>query len=129
MVEKNLWGKLPDASSIKTPGAILLEQASLLEKMTAGVLICRLTREQSTDYFLFNMSIIAPSLNNYSFAIVQVRHDIKLYPLAIKSTAIDDRWRKCQSQEELEAELGNILSSELVQKVIAGLLAQIKSEA
>jgi hypothetical protein len=121
---RNLWGDLPDTSSLHAPVMILSEQAQILEQGTSGLLIGRTNVRQRDDKFSVEMAIIAPTLNNYSFSLLTVMHDIGLYPAFVITDGKEPV--ECKDQQEFEAEIARVLQSEHVRRVIAGLLAQMR---
>ncbi|MCP4344818.1 MAG: hypothetical protein GY795_04735 [Desulfobacterales bacterium] len=123
---KNLWGSIPVTENIRTPYAVLLEQASLLENMTEGLLIGKVIKNAEDDKFRYDLSIVAPALNNYHYNVTAVIHGIELYPLHLLSS--DGSFIECETEKAFESRLENTLSSELVRRVIAGLLAQIRAD-
>jgi len=126
--KKNLWGELPNAENIRTPYTILKEQASMLSEITNGLLIGEVVINNQTDNsFGMTLRIKAPSLNNYTYSVVQVGQPIQLYPVSIINLLnnVVDRY---SSEEEFENALGQILSSQEVKRVISALLAQIYAD-
>lgn len=144
--KKDLWGDFPKTDTIQTPYTILKEQASLLDKKTNGLLIGEVKLSQSVEFetslkVMFseenqqNQSLVAflriqaPSLNNYTYSVVRVQYPMpQLYPVSVKSLAVEDFQRECSSKEEFEQTLGAILSSNEVKRVILALLAQIQAD-
>ncbi len=125
---KDLWGEIPSYETIRTPYTILKEQASLLTQKTNGLLIGEVSRDQArnTQQFATTLWIKAPSLNNYIYSIVSVKHSIQLYPVYI--IAETNPQINCSSEEEFEQALGKILSSPEVKRVISSLLAEIHAD-
>lgn len=150
--KKNLWGELPNPETIRTPYTILKEQASILSEITNGLLIGEVINNQKDEFFVKTLRIKAPSLNNYTYSVVEVQHLIKLYPVFVKnltsdpitkatdlidslrvnlghsSLLEDPGYKKYSSEEEFENALGQILSSQEVKRVISSLLAQIHAD-
>jgi hypothetical protein len=141
---KSLWGDLPLADAIRTPIAILREQATILTELThgllEGVVTNRLTDESSIVFsislkkpkeFSAVLSIVAPALDGYVFRILQMDYDLELYPVEIENLAseIGDSFTSCNNEQELMQAIGNVLSSESVRRAIRMLLAQSKSTA
>lgn len=155
--KKNLWGELPSLETIRTPYTILKEQASILNEMTKGLLMGEVIHNQKDKLFVIILRIKAPSLNNYTYSVLEVQHPIKLYPVFVKNLASDNfnslekslmnavdnplmsladpsrlliqqGYSKCSSEEEFENALGQILSSQEVKQVISALLAQIHAD-
>jgi hypothetical protein len=127
---KNLWGELPPPDMIRTPYHILREQAALLEEMTQNLLVGEVDRNTNFGVLRLSLRIVAPTLNNYSYTVLDVEHDvITVYPVFIASHMSEsDEFRvKCENEDKFVQELGRILSSERAKKVISGLLSQVKS--
>ncbi len=128
MTIKNLWGEINNLPKVKSPVVILNEQAQQLEELTGGLLIGRVKPLESNNVnpFAYMFSLNAPSLNNYSYAILRTYHDIGLYPLYV--TDPDGKnGRDCNNMEEFESELEKTLSSPEIRRVISGLLSQIQT--
>ncbi len=155
--KKNLWGELPNTEAIRTPYTILKEQASMLSEITNGLLIGEVIHNPKDNFFVMILRIKVPSLNNYTYSVVEVQHSIKLYPVFVNNFASDNfnnleknlknaannplmslvdyggwlenqGYSKCSSEEEFEKALGDILSSQEVKRVISALLAQIHAD-
>jgi hypothetical protein len=154
---KNLWGDLPNIETLRTPYTLLKEQASILSEITKGLLIGEVIHNQKDKLFVIILRIKAPSLNNYTYSVLEVQYPIQLYPVFVKNLASDNfnnleknlmnaannplmsfvdyggflenqGYNKCFSEEEFENALGEILSSPEVKRVISGLLAQIHAD-
>lgn len=128
--KKNLWGELPKFETIRTPYTFLKEQASVLSELTNGLLIGEVINYAKDKLLVMVLRIKAPSLNNYTYSVVEVQHSIKLYPLSVKNLTSDENqeYSQCSSEEEFENALGEILSSPYVKRVISALLAQIHAD-
>lgn len=126
---KNLWGEIPKNVEVRTPFLILKEQASILTQMTNGLLIGEVDRRPSLEQTLFSvrLRIKTPILNNYTYSVVEVKYPPKLYPLKIRDFTDYEKEVECSSEEEFEAALSKILSSDAVKTVISTLLADIQS--
>jgi len=135
MTTKNLWGQLPETATIKTPYAILLEQAAMLRELTNGLLVGDVKRSQNGPVdqlmrgFEIKLLIVAPALANYSYTVLTVIYPvITLYPVTLKPSYEEDKSVECQSEEQLMQALEKVLSSVRTQKVITNLLAQIQAD-
>lgn len=128
--KKNLWGELPNTETLRTPYSILKEQASILSEITNGLLIGEVNSYPKENLFVMILRIKAPSLNNYTYSVVEVQHKIQLYPVFVMNLASDENqgFNQCSSEEEFEKALGQILSSQEIKKVISVLLAQIQAD-
>jgi hypothetical protein len=130
---KDLWGEIPSHETIRTPYTILKEQASLLTQKTNGLLIGEVSRDQKYNVskqreIQVTLLIKAPSLNNYTYWVLEVEHPIQLYPLSVQDLAGTNPLLDCSSEEEFEQALGNILSSQEIKRVISALLAEIHAD-
>lgn len=119
-------GVIEEDSSVKPPIAVLKELAQGLETKTKGLLVCKVEQFFSDPDFALQFYITAPSLNNYSYEVFNITHNLSFYPLHIWWPA-NQKSLIVVNQEEFEKELKTIFSSPEVKKVINGLLAQIKS--
>lgn len=124
----DLWGDLPNAENLRTPHAILLEQGNLLTEKTRGLLNGVVGRRQENQNFVLTFQIIAPPLNNYSYAICSVQHPITLYPALFLTHGRGAQWERCNDEAAFVDRLRKELGSDQVQRVITGLLAQIRAD-
>jgi len=102
-----------------------------IKRVLATPEILKQLQPKEIEYvFTSRLEIIVPSINNYSISIVQIDYPLKMYPLKILSTVTDDyRYQKCETEEEFNQKLEEILSSSDVKKIIAGLLTEIRADA
>lgn len=126
MVSKNLWGEIPDISSIRTPHEILLEQGQYLAEVTDGLLDFRIERKQKNTLFSYEFWIMVPSLN-YKYSLLRITHDIKLFPAILACEQSGEEYT-ANNQDEFEEDLGTILSSEETQVLVRSLMAQARLE-
>ena len=129
---KNLWGELPVKDSIRTPYIILKEQAFILNEATNQLLIGHvekivLKRNPSYDFECV-LEIKAPSINNYSISVVEIKYPITIYPLIISSQVAEDSYQECRNETELNQILEKILSSSEVKRVVLGLLSEVRAD-
>lgn len=124
MTTRNLRGHIPAATAVTTPLTILREQAGLLGELTDGVLEGDVqARRSAKGDFTYTLYIVAPGLDRYHHAIVEVEHPVAMYPVSV----LDDGTGKgymCADEEMFVRVLQRILTSDHVRKVIAALLAQ-----
>ena len=130
--QKSLWGDLSQPEIVITPLTILKEQAAILSKATNGLLVGDVERAQSRGqqnvFSILVLRVVAPSLDGYSYSILEVNHDIRLYPLTLRNLTGDENSKQCDSEETFEQALGEILSSLAVRKVISALLSDIYAD-
>jgi len=127
--QKSLWGDLSQPEIVRTPFTILKEQAAILSKATNGLLVGDVERFQNQGQqnvvSTLVLRVVAPSLDNYNYSVLEVTHNIKLYPLKLRNSATPGYEKQCDSEEAFEEALGEILSSAEVRKVISALLSDI----
>jgi len=128
----NFFDDVIEETSVKPPIAVLKELAQELAQKTQGLLVGKVEQSNLSNEFSLEFYITAPSLNNYSYEVFRVNHNLDFYPLklTINATRLPNRSyavEKVENQEKFEETLKIIFSSPEVKKVINGLLAQIKS--
>lgn len=132
MNNTSLWPSFGEIQVLKTPKIILKEQAAFLESVTSGYIITEvLTAPLSTILHKVShvLKIIAPIVEGYSAAIVQVDHDmIKLYPLTVTSRikAMPVAYAAV-NEDEFLALLKKIFEEKETLDTVHSLLAQSKS--
>ena len=121
---KNLWGELPSGEDIVPPVSVLKAQADMLTAHYRGILSGDIQQVRATSAeFRYNLSIVAPNLNDYTYVVASLINPITLYPCKL----IDQSERKAyevNTAAELETTLGTILTLATVRKVLAALVAQ-----
>ena len=127
MTVQNLWGDLVGLDTARTPAVILQEQAGLLGKLTDEVLSGEVRRNNETrnpESLIATLYVVAQALQQYSVSVVRVDYSlVSPYPVNVESI-LDGREWKAGSQKRLEEVLGEILSSDVVRKVISSLIAE-----
>lgn len=127
-MNESLWGTLPTGEGIQTPSSILNEQIVELQKATSGLLTGRLqtTQGNSGDLVIY-FFIVAPTLNQYTVRLMTVTHGIQLYPCMVSSPYSPGATR-ASDEDSFRASVGRILQDPKTHNIVAGLLAQIRSE-
>lgn len=123
----NLWGDLPDVIPLAAPASILQQQAQLLTDMTRGNLIASVIQENSFEIG-YVLIVQAPVLGKYKARLLSIDHGPTLYPVSIY-TASSGTSIRCQDEEAFLAELGRVLSSPEIRKLIQGLLSASHASA
>jgi len=126
MCPENLWGDFSDLKKLKTPKAILREQAALLTNLTKGLLQGGVRETQKGEVFLVNLYVVVQSLNNYTYNVLQVYHELKFYPLSIDDYTRGKSWQ-CSDENDFIRTIIAILSSPELRNVIQGLISQAES--
>ena len=123
---ESFWPDLPTVK-VRTPHAILLEQASALAEQTRGLLVGQVRRSQENKDFVSHLSILAPSLNNYTYVVLSLTYPIGLYPSRLFFHARNQEFQIADEQMLLTG-LKVVLSSDEIKRVMSGLLAQFRGD-
>ncbi len=123
MSSKNLWGDLSDLETVRTPKAILQEQADFLTGATEGALVGNVGVPFVVVGFQYSLDVQVPSLNHYVYTILTISHNVNLYPVRVdaNATALSVA---CEDEEQFEETISQILSSKEVKRVLSRLLSQ-----
>lgn len=140
MAGKDLWPQF-EIEEMKTPKAVLTEQARFLSEKTNGVLRGEIEFREIKANNLFPSSILwAPSgavVFRYSFCIFapnigyrynlfSIMHDpVKFYPLEVEIQS-EINSMKASSEEELEDIMSHLFNKEETQGVVRSLFLQAK---
>jgi len=129
MSSKSLWGDLSDLETVPTPKSILLEQATYLTEATDNLLVGIIDDQDTTAHggeFIYELNVQVPALNNYSFTLARVLHNIDLYPVVVYSSIALEKPAQCSNEDDFKRTLSDILSSGEVKKILSSLLSQVK---
>ena len=133
-MNEDLWGDISIEKEIKLPVTILKEQATILGEKTNKILEAKVNSlsTNTKESVAFTLNIIAPALSNYNYKVLTVVHPtILVYPLTVSYQAKNgsQMTNACKDEAEFTAILKEILSSEIVHKVIVALISQSKAAA
>lgn len=123
----NLWPADIANTAMRTPVAILREQASFLTQSTNGLV----TGEVKTAVFhahelMHTLFVVAPGLDNYRFELLRVKHKQIFYPLEASSQTEQLPWQHTlKSEGEFIDWLREVLNSDETKRLIHSLLAQV----
>lgn len=127
MEPEDLWGDMPDVETLKTPLLILKEQAELLQEKTKGMLVGQIVASQNGQNFTYTFSIVAPTLNNYTYRVLMVSHALGFYPAVVYDSQKNNIAISCENEEEYKKCLSGLFSSEKNKAAISKLLTHITS--
>lgn len=125
----DFWGEV-GPTDVRTPIALLREQASLLGKKTNYLVEARVDTDVLGDSFRHRCNLIVPSLDNYSYQLLSIKNGINPYPVSVPRTNRDSyrsEEQELNTEEEFTEWLRAKLSSAETKKIIGNLLAQVKS--
>lgn len=146
----DLWPSGIEVERVSAPLTILRQQAVLLGERTKNLVQAEVIEDElQTNHFVFYFFLRAPVLGNYRYQLMQVIHDIGLYPIEIKvepsilqevKGSLNVRTEEAEgdivrfdkasyyiyveSEEELIKALKAIFNSSRCRKVITALLSQ-----
>lgn len=138
---QDLWpDDIKKAKLINTPKEILDCQAQFLEQKTGKILNAYTAEvDDSQDNcsinikkfdFCFEFKIKSKYIENYTYTLFQLRHDIDLYPLSIRvdkaisrELGYDHEEIFVNNEEEFISRLSNILQTNRVYQVIINLIS------
>jgi hypothetical protein len=143
---ENLWSGTIDVPKTIPPVTILRQQATMLGQTTKGILQAEVKHynEEFSKGFVYDFLILAPALGNYKYQLLEIRHDVELYPVKIEteksigddvvgklntaginSAQSSDGWVfTAKTEEDLMEVLKVIFRSNKSKEVIASLIAQ-----
>jgi hypothetical protein len=121
----SLWGEIPEVSEIDSVKFVLEEQALALKRNTKGLLYGIVQMKTREGRFIVSLSIVAPSLDNYTQQILSVTHGIDSFPATINNSP-DWPATECSDITEFKEAVGERLQSERVRKLIRGLLGMMR---
>lgn len=120
---ESMWS-IPQHTVIRTPYAIMMEQAQALTAATEGVFAGKVSRATAGVDIQATLHIVAPALNGYTFGVLFVSHQaISVFPAYARSL-VSDYNAKCDNVGQFEVFMRAVLSSPAVQNAIGSLLAQ-----
>jgi hypothetical protein len=116
----DLWGEI-EATQIRTPLAILREQAALLGTKTKNLVEAEVNTSRSGETFNHSLELVVPALDNYTYSLLKISHGVSIYPVTWFS---DGKYHRFDTEEEFIKWLGAKLSSTDTKRIVANLLAQ-----
>lgn len=124
MSTESFWGDLEFTELMETPVTILRRQATLIGEQTNRVIEGVVETRSQDDTFIYELSLVMPSLDNYMFKLLRVEHGISLYPLEIVRLYVVSGVYPCRNEQEYLATLRELLSSTEVHSIIRALYSQ-----
>ena len=117
--QPDLWGEI-QVAVVRTPAAILREQAALLGQKTGYTIHGKVETETSGTDFYHYFKLVVPALDDYTYELLRVKHSIDLYPVTA------DR-KEYKTEAEFTDWLRGKLSSPDTRRIVGNLLAQANS--
>jgi hypothetical protein len=121
MQATDFWGEI-GATEVRTPLSILREQAAALGRRTKNLVEARVETRTSRGAFVHTFELVVPSLDDYTYMLFQVQHDLNLYPIEVVGTKV-----VLAHEDAFMDWLREQLSSAQTRKIVSNLLAQVQS--
>lgn len=137
---EDLWPEEIENNRVKSPVAILREQATFLGERTKNIVQAEVVDNNSSiGSFNYYFYIVAPALGNYRYQLLGISHDISLYPTQVNveesildeirpNVKVDDiqNWSfiVAESEEEFVGVLKAVFRAKKTLRVIIALLSQ-----
>lgn len=119
--QTDFWGELGTAE-LRTPVTIMREQAALLGAKTQNVIEASVRTDTSiVNWFVHHFDLIVPSMDNYSYELFRVQHQIELYPVYTTVPSVGQL--QLETEEQFREWLRGKLSSSETKRIIANLLS------
>jgi hypothetical protein len=130
-VKMDLWGEIaPDL--VRTPVAIMREQAALLGAKTKNLVEAAVKTDVWGQQLVHRFLLVAPTLSNYTYELFKVRHGAGVYPVTVlnesdkpQALSITVEGEELATENEFTRWLGAQLSSDRTKRIVANLLAQV----
>lgn len=119
----DLWPSDIQSSSIKPPVTILKEQGTFLGRKTSNIVEGVVRSKETEGEFSWNFYLSAPCFGDYQHRLLNLSHDIELYPVKV----IDEESvtpQIAETEDEFMEILRAIFATPKTKRVIEAILAQ-----
>jgi hypothetical protein len=120
---KDFWGDIAP-SAVRSPAAILREQAAFLGAKTRNLIEARVVTDAAFGEIRHRFLLVVPALDHYSYQLFRIEHDANLYPVTVES----EPPVRLESERDFINWLQATLSSDHTKKIVGNLLAQVAGE-
>lgn len=117
--QPDFWGDI-EVEQVRTPVAILREQAALLGAKTKNMIEAKVNTHAFKGVFSHQFDVVVPALDNYTYQMFTIRHGVRMYPVTVAGSG-----RQLTSEPEFLDWLQKELSSPETKQIIGNILAQI----
>jgi len=127
-MSESMWS-IPDASAVRTPLSIFLEQASLLTRETNGLLRGEVVAQTpEAGIVTLSLRIAVPALENYTIEVLSYSQPIGIYPGVLRSGISEMSINvRIAGEPEFLRETKKVLSSHDVRNLLKAFLAQART--
>ena len=119
--QTDFWGEIAPAE-VRTPAAIMREQAALLGAKTRYLIEAVVETEVSGSRFIHRFNLVVPAMDNYKYELFKVYHGVSIYPVTEYGES-----KMLKTEEEFSDWLRGVLSSPATKKLVGNLLVQVSS--
>lgn len=121
---EDLWPKDFGEGNARTPSNILKEQASILTKKTKGVIEASVATSSQDTIFVHSFWLNVPAMNDYRYKLIEVRHDIKLYPIYVETSMLAGGGKSSDTESEFLDILKEVFNHKETKDLIVALITQ-----
>jgi hypothetical protein len=121
----DFWPDDLGLGELRTPVALLREQATALGEKTKNVVTAEVDSDNTGKFFIHKLYLVAPALH-YRYQLLTIQHPILFYPMDV--TTPTSPWATVKSEAEFAEWLKTVLASEGTKKVIRSLIAQSQGQ-
>ena len=123
--QTDLWGDIIQAE-VRTPVAILREQASLLGIKTKNLIEASVKTSVKGGEFRHSFRLVVPALDGYTYELFEIFHGVSIYPITVPNRVgnLEAPGLRLKDEEAFLNWLGHQLSSNETKRIISNLLAQ-----
>lgn len=123
----SLWPTEIFTQTVRTPSAIIKEQAEALGQATRNLVEGDVEVNSSGESIHISFNLLVPTMKNYTYRLFSARHGLHLYPVDFVSGVFEGGRKKANDEDEVTAALKTIFNDEKTKRIVVALLAQAQS--
>jgi hypothetical protein len=120
--QTDFWGDIAP-SAVRTPLAIMREQAALLGKKTKNLVEAEVRTTAKGIRFEHVFNLVVPSFDDYRYQLFVAEHGPHLYPASVLDS--NDSKQEAKDEQQFTDWLRNKLSSAETRTLVSNSLAQV----
>lgn len=122
---KKLWPDI-EGGEKESPVSILKEVASEVYDLTDGLLDAKVTTTYHNERMQHKLFILAPSMDDYSYELMIVKHAVSMYPVSVQywDTDGEEVHKEAETKEKYLEVLEEALKSDETKRIIEALMTQ-----
>ena len=122
---QDLWPVDIATTELRSPVAILREQATLLADKTEGLIVGNVRTVTLAEQLQHTFMFVAPALSHCTFDLFNFTHGPSLYP--VDASNQEGKVIRIESEEEFMNFLRDLFSSERTKQIIHSLIAHSRT--